>query len=66
MRNDLAFRDVRIRLTDMDCESCGGNCFQLGPEEEHYEAEAVVVLCCGCGEPLWKPHPDDDERMELA
>lgn len=52
---------VRIELTDLDCECCGGRWFQLTERTEHNvpeEGTPVSLNCCGCGEPL--AHPDWD------
>ena len=64
------YDDIRIHLTDLDCEGCGNRWFQLQPREDaddmsvgDAEGEAVIVVCCGCGETLSHPAHDygDDE-----
>lgn len=60
------YSEVRIELTNLDCECCGHKVFQLTERDDTAlppeEGTPVTLSCCGCGEPL--AHPDYDTYEE--
>lgn len=54
---DSTYEALRVKLTDLDCEACGGQFFQLS-ERSNPSPEVgspITLSCTACGEVLTHP-----------